>query len=725
MRKVFILIFVLITQISYSQVCGTIATKEQIDFMDSFRGNSSSTGRSNSITVKIPIQFHSVTRDDGTGGLTNSQANNILSNLNSYYSNSNIEFFFNSDINYIPNSEEYDWTGSEGAVAASNDVGGVINIYFFNSINSNGTPLCGYTRFPPSSDRVFVRYDCVIGGTTLEHELGHYFTLYHTHGTTNTGTTDELVDGSNCSSAGDRLCDTPADPNLSGNVNNCIYIGTATDANGDLYNPQVENIMSYAPDECTDLFTAGQYDRIRNGFENGRVYLNWISDDFTANFTASSREICNGNEIDFKGIGFGVSSWQWEFEGGTPATSQVQNPKVTYENGGIFDVKLTVESAGGAQVIVNKNNYVNVIDPLVNSVKDSLNFDFNGDLSELDLSNPDQAFTFEKSTVDKNGNIGSGSIYINNFDYQTEVPGVVDKFSPKTLNTAGVNKYIIKFDYAYTYRPGPVLDTYLYDSLLIKFNTGCLVKDDVLWSKGGLSLSSAEFTENPFEPSGESEWKSAEFEYQLSGEETAIFKFENHSYNGNNLYIDNLQIIPDLTLKAPELFRIVEYKNNKLIIRWVDASFNELKYVLLKSKDGSNFERIELNKDVQIYEDADITEGSKYDYKLFAEGRNGYTSDTVGVISYDNTITSVIESDILIDDGVKVFPNPTLALINVESGYSIIKSIQIINSLGQVVVKRAVNSNYLSQNLSEQESGLYLIKIELENKSLTKRIVIE
>ncbi|WP_246205892.1 M43 family zinc metalloprotease, partial [Fulvivirga aurantia] len=122
--------------------------------------------------------------------------------------------------------------------------------------------------------------------------------MFHTHGKTNTGTTDELVNGSNCTTAGDEICDTPADPNLSGKVNgSCQYTGNLKDANGDFYNPSVPNIMSYAPGSCRNVFSQGQYDRIRRGFEQGRSYLNFTSSEFTAFFDSDAREICIGQEV--------------------------------------------------------------------------------------------------------------------------------------------------------------------------------------------------------------------------------------------------------------------------------------------------------------------------------------------------------------------------------------------------------------------------------------------
>jgi hypothetical protein len=99
--------------------------------------------------------------------------------------------------------------------------------------------------------------------------------LYHTHGKTNTGSTDELVDGTNCTVAGDKVCDTPPDPNLSGKVSetDCSYTGAGNDRNGMPFKPDTYNMMSYAPKKCRQNFTSGQFARINYTALNHRSYL--------------------------------------------------------------------------------------------------------------------------------------------------------------------------------------------------------------------------------------------------------------------------------------------------------------------------------------------------------------------------------------------------------------------------------------------------------------------
>lgn len=101
----------------------------------------------------------------------------------------------------------------------------------------------------------------------LTHELGHFFGLLHTF----EGSGEELVDGSNCETAGDKICDTPADPydvefKIEEYVNDCIFFNVQKDANGDFYQPQVGNIMSYYPCPCG--FTQGQYLRMVENYLN-------------------------------------------------------------------------------------------------------------------------------------------------------------------------------------------------------------------------------------------------------------------------------------------------------------------------------------------------------------------------------------------------------------------------------------------------------------------------
>ena len=53
------------------------------------------------------------------------------------------------------------------------------------------------------------------------------------------------------------------------------------------------------------------------------------------------------------------TEWLWSFEGGTPASSTLQNPMVVYDTPGVFEVSLTASNAGGSDT-VTKTGFITV-----------------------------------------------------------------------------------------------------------------------------------------------------------------------------------------------------------------------------------------------------------------------------------------------------------------------------------------------------------------------------
>lgn len=77
-------------------------------------------------------------------------------------------------------------------------------------------------------------------------------------------------------------------------------------------------------------------------------------------FVSDRTMACKGATIQFTdSTMFMPISWLWEFEGGIPATSNLQNPSVTYNNSGSFNVKLTATNANG-QAETLKSGLINV-----------------------------------------------------------------------------------------------------------------------------------------------------------------------------------------------------------------------------------------------------------------------------------------------------------------------------------------------------------------------------
>lgn len=235
----------------------------------------------------VPIRPHILRKSDGTGGMSLSTINQVLATTNSYYllNGYGIQFYLaGTTPDYVDNDTYYNGydPNDEETLAAGHDATNALNQYYVTNFSTSG--LGGYAYYPEDnigSTRSFILNEYWdlddLGNRLIPHELGHTFNLIHTFGDNNgSGGTTELVtrgSGANCSTDGDLVCDTPADPyNKVGTKfitdgNGCVTYdptSTARDANNALYSPSISNIMSYYF-PCTHNFTPGQYDRMQAG----------------------------------------------------------------------------------------------------------------------------------------------------------------------------------------------------------------------------------------------------------------------------------------------------------------------------------------------------------------------------------------------------------------------------------------------------------------------------
>jgi hypothetical protein len=226
----------------------------------------------------VPIRPHILRRTDGTGArFTLRQINNIIALANSRYVSEGIQFFFSGTVpNYIDDTNLFtNYTGvTSRPFLDANNAPNAMNEYFVDDFAH--TTAGGYASFPGnalSTTESCIRYtnNETFLGSLIAHELGHNFNLIHTFEAT---TIREKVDGSNCSTTGDWVCDTPADPykwpEFPGASETCVSgcpLGFSCDftepGTGLRYNPLTNNIMSYYPSTCTSTFTSGQFARVQ------------------------------------------------------------------------------------------------------------------------------------------------------------------------------------------------------------------------------------------------------------------------------------------------------------------------------------------------------------------------------------------------------------------------------------------------------------------------------
>ena len=93
------------------------------------------------------------------------------------------------------------------------------------------------------------------------------------------------------------------------------------------------------------------------------------------------------------------------------------------------------------------------------------------------------------------------------------------------------------------------------------------------------------------------------------------------------------------------------------------------------------------------------------------------------VVGMTMSITGL--NDIPTSNSVSVFPNPANDVINVASDYDI-KSVTLVNYVGQTVFTQPVSGNTYQINVSGYVTGMYFVRIETtDGNVITKRIAID
>lgn len=212
------------------------------------------------------IYAHLVKNEAGNVTTNREQIESLLVEVNASFAPICVKFQL-CQLDTIENYNYADFDYEDGTsdeMINRNYVSRRINFYFVHEIREE----CGFADLGGVANigRAYVVLACLSSGV-ISHELGHLFGLTHTF----EGNREELVNGSNCATTGDGLCDTPADPyhdpdDISDYVTqDCEFISLLRDANGEFYQPDVGNIMSYY---CRCGFSYDQYLRMAETYLN-------------------------------------------------------------------------------------------------------------------------------------------------------------------------------------------------------------------------------------------------------------------------------------------------------------------------------------------------------------------------------------------------------------------------------------------------------------------------
>lgn len=551
-------------------------------------------------TYKVPVVFH-IMHQFGSENISRAQIEDCLRVLNEDFNRSHTDTFMTRslfkpyaaslDIEFVLANKDPNGNCSDGITRTycpisynADDAvkyaanGGkdawptdkYLNIWVVGSIaNDNGPPggiILGYAYYPYSVGQDYFgimmhnKYTGTIGssvsdGRTISHEAGHAFGLAHTF---NNGC------GNACHNSGDNVCDTPPSTNATygcnASQNTCSNdaLGTNPTFSTDLPD-QVENFMSY--DNCQNMFTAGQKNRAyasiaNTGLSNivSAANLSLTGIDGSpqlctpiADFYAARTVLCVGDSVmmyDYT-TQAEATSYTYLFQSqDTSFSVSGFNPHVRFLKAGVYTVSLQASNAAGTDTKL-KEKYLFVFESPQTAPQYLID--------EMDYG-PISQGRWGKRTLGAPGFMGweentqvgvseGSSVFVNNFDAM--YTGFKSELISAPIGLSSIPQARLHFKSAFARRNANNDDV-----LRIMASGSCGQTWSTIAVLKASDLESAGITNQPFVP-GPSEWKAHQitippmFQYA----QTCQFKFEFTGKGGNNIYLEDVQI---LALNATE-----------------------------------------------------------------------------------------------------------------------------------------------------------------------------
>ncbi|MFH1319071.1 MAG: M43 family zinc metalloprotease [Bacteroidota bacterium] len=492
----------------------------------------------------------------------NPDTDEVVSPFNSIIGNANIEFRLaqldpwgnaTNGIERIVSAETY--IGDDGSKLNPWPRSKYLNIW----VCAEAGGAAGWTYLPssvnwsPDEDGIVIMASYVGNSNrTLTHETGHWINLLHPWGWSNNPGLS-----SNCSED-DGVSDTP---NTIGVDDWSCNTNQVTCSSLD----NVQNYMDYSI--CERMFTEGQVSRMRASLTSTTAQRNnlWTASNLSATginnnaavFSVDLTHICVGSSLSFYDQSYnGITSWEWSFPGGTPATSNLKLPTITYNTPGVYNVSLTVINASDS-ISVTKSSFITVMTSLTMPYSE----EFDSGL-DWEITNYDQGNTWEYTTGASYSGYG-GSLKINN--YSGNLKGEVDGALSPSIDLSVMQSAQISFKVAYAQKSSSSDDI-----LKLYTSNNCGNLWTLKWIRDGSVLAGANGIQSAeFVPADTNAWQYHSVNISTFQAQNFRFKFEFICDEGNNLYIDNINI-SGIYKPIPILVSPPDYSTNQPVDVTID-----------------------------------------------------------------------------------------------------------------------------------------------------------
>jgi PKD repeat protein len=430
---------------------------------------------------------------------------------------------------------------------------------------ANAGSAAGYTRNPSvflatsMQNGIWIMHDYISSiGTgsidrsrALTHEVGHWLDLNHPWGdnnnpgnTSSCSTDDDVEDTPNC--IGVKTCDL--------NANTCTSIDPYF---GKDMKDNVENYMDYS--YCSKMFTKGQVTRMRASLlisNTGRLNI-WQAENLEsvgangnlnlckAEFTSDKTAVCKGDVVKFQDASYNkATSWNWSFQGGSPANSKEKNPTVTYNTPGTYSVTLTA-SDGTTSDTQSKTMYIRVLPssatlPFFEGFEKYTTLSKTNTWEVINLNN-NKTFEIDNSR----GHSGQKCVKLENFN---QLGNNVDELISSPVDLSKVaqfgNKVTLSFRYAY--RKKETSDNV---KLILSATNNC---GDTWSTRRTISNNFLSNLTSPtsWAPTSPNDWTTVHVTNILYSSNSTYnfwvdnfrYKFQFEANGGNNLFLDDINV---------------------------------------------------------------------------------------------------------------------------------------------------------------------------------------
>ncbi len=287
------------------------------------------------------------------------------------------------------------------------------------------------------------------------------------------------------------------------------------------------------------------------------VKFNFNSQETPVSDFSVNENICNNVPVTFTDHSTGSpTSWLWTFNGGTPSTSTDQNPVITYETPGVYDVTLVATNGFGTGTITIKNDFITIGSTATLPLTENFEGTFPIEGWKIINTDKDEILWEKRSDV---GNGDSSCLVINNADNPEDM---IDELIVNPLDFESVEPEYLKFDIAYTKYDNAEVDGVeeSADRLEILISTDCGVTWTNVYNKTHTDLETVEVLDDPttigvnetndWIPTERSHWREEVIELaSFANQPSVLIKFKNTSGYGTRIWIDNLNVTGKATIR--------------------------------------------------------------------------------------------------------------------------------------------------------------------------------